>query len=72
MVRVLLGRDFIGLNCHFLLLTLLPMGTGKVKRIRCSRVNKRPLLKYVRPIAVVAGQETTLTVCGYNLAPQTK
>eukprot|EP00250_Pteridium_aquilinum_P012657 c20859_g1_i1 orf=776-4177(+) len=45
---------------------------GKVKRIRFSRAGEGPLLRSVRPLAVVAGQEATLAVCGNNLDPQTR
>ncbi|MCO5568735.1 hypothetical protein L7F22_022434 [Adiantum nelumboides] len=45
---------------------------GKVKKIRFPRTLKAPLLRSVRPLAVVAGQEATLSVCGDNFVPETR
>ncbi|KAH7427626.1 hypothetical protein KP509_10G052200 [Ceratopteris richardii] len=45
---------------------------GKVKKVRFSRAVKAPSLQSVRPLAVVAGEESSISVCGYNLVPKTR
>ncbi|KAH7445710.1 hypothetical protein KP509_01G021200 [Ceratopteris richardii] len=45
---------------------------GRVKKMRISRTLKAPVLRSVRPLAVVAGEEATLSVFGYNLVPETR
>lgn len=45
---------------------------GKVKKVRFSKTMKCPQLRSVRPLAVVAGQEATLSVCGNNLVPDAR
>lgn len=45
---------------------------GQIRKMRCLRSTKGPILTSVRPLAIVAGEEATLVVSGHNLVPQAK